>query len=302
MKSIHRSILARSLMAGASLLAIVLGSGDANAVVFGGPGGDGYIIPSTGYYDFRVAGAQGGPSGHVGGLGAIVGGELFFDAGDTLRLIVGGGGYVGIPIEGYAGSGGGGSFVFGGSGLLFAAGGGAGDNFGSALGNPGIGTGPHPGGFGSSGSYGGGGGGGVPTVRGPLGNLPPPQQPAQAGSFPNGGAGACCYFGGGPTGGYGGGGGGGYNGGGGGGGDPGGAGSEGGYSYVIDTARNPFGITGGNGFGAFSVPSSFTEGANGYLSINFVAAPEPSTWAMTLMGFAGLGWLARLRRRKLAQG
>ena len=114
-----------------------------------------YVIPTTGYYDFRVAGTQGGPSGHVGGLGAIVGGELFFDAGDTLGLIVGGGGYVGIPIEGYAGSGGGGSFVFGGSGLLFAAGGGAGDNFGSALGNPGIGTGPHPGGFGSSGSYGG---------------------------------------------------------------------------------------------------------------------------------------------------
>jgi hypothetical protein len=27
--------------------------------------------------------------------------------------------------------------------------------------------------------------------------------------------------------------------------------------------------------------------------------PETSTWAMTLTGFAGLGWLARLRRRKL---
>ena len=29
------------------------------------------------------------------------------------------------------------------------------------------------------------------------------------------------------------------------------------------------------------------------------AVPEPSTWAMTLMGFAGLGWLANLRRRKV---
>ena len=29
------------------------------------------------------------------------------------------------------------------------------------------------------------------------------------------------------------------------------------------------------------------------------AVPEPSTWAMMLIGFAGLGWLARLRRRKL---
>src|ERR1700733_9554103 len=101
MKSIHRSILARSLMAGASLLAIVLGSGDANAVVFGGPGSDEYIIPSTGYYDFTVAGAQGGPSGKVGGLGAIVGGELFFEAGDTLDILAGGGGVEGVPIEGY---------------------------------------------------------------------------------------------------------------------------------------------------------------------------------------------------------
>jgi hypothetical protein len=39
------------------------------------------------------------------------------------------------------------------------------------------------------------------------------------------------------------------------------------------------------------------DGASGYVTINFVAAPEPSTWAMMLAGFAGLGWLAR--RRKL---
>jgi hypothetical protein len=119
----------------------------------------------------------------------------------------------------------------------------------------------------------------------------------RADPFPYGGAGAsaCSPLGfcsPGPAGGFGGGGGGGYNGGGGGGGDPGGAGGyggSGGYSYV--TALNPFGITGGNGgdFGA----------ANGYVSIDFVAAPEPSTWAMTIMGFAGLGWLAHMRRRKL---
>jgi hypothetical protein len=28
------------------------------------------------------------------------------------------------------------------------------------------------------------------------------------------------------------------------------------------------------------------------------AVPEPSTWAMMLMGFGGLGWLAQARRRK----
>jgi hypothetical protein len=212
-----------------------------------------------------------------------VGGELFLDAGDMLGLIVGGAGGSGQRGNGYGGSGGGGSFVFGGSGLLFAAGGGGGANFGSSFGNPGIGTGlgGHPAG---PASYGGAGGGGVAFARGEAST----QQPAQAGSFPNGGAGACCYYGGGPAGGYGGGGGGGYNGGGGGGGAPGGGGS-----YVIGAARDPFGITGGN-MGDFDL-------GNGYVSINLVAAPEPSTWAMTLMGFAGLGWLARLRRRKLSQ-
>ena len=98
--------------------------------------------------------------------------------------------------------------------------------------------------------------------------------------------------------GFGGGGGGGYDTGGGGGGAPGGGGGyggyKGGYSYVIDTAGNAFGITGGNGTTMETLPA-----ANGYVSINFVAAPEASTWAMTLTGFAGLGWLARLRRRKL---
>jgi hypothetical protein len=64
---------------------------------------------------------------------------------------------------------------------------------------------------------------------------------------------------------------------------------------VINTARNAFGISGGNMNGY----NGEGDGANGYVSINFAAAPEPSTWAMSLMGFGGLGWLAHLRRRKL---
>jgi hypothetical protein len=286
-----RILQKRMWLAGASLLAIVLGTGNANADVFGGPGGFDYIIPSTGYYDFTVAGADGGGeglSGPFGGKGAVVGGALFFDAGATLDIIVGGGG--GSGQSGYGGGGGGGSFVFGG-GLLFAAGGGGGAGFNSETGSPGIGSGGHPGG---PASYGGGGGSGVSYRTGDG-----PQQPAEAGSFPNGGSSACCYFGGGPSGGYGGGGGGGYNGGGGGGGAPGGAGGPGnsggggGSSYVINTARNAFGITGGNMSGY-----TLGYGPSGYVAINFVAAPEASTWAMTVAGFAGLGWLARMRRRR----
>jgi hypothetical protein len=292
MESIDRSILTRALLAGASLLAIVLGSGDANAVAFRTPGIDQYVIPSTGYFDFRVAGADGGAF-PFGAAGAVVGGELFFDAGDTVDIVVGGSGGDGQCIDGCGGSGGGGSFVFRGDsylsgGLLFAAGGGGGANFGNGGGSgaPGIG---HGGGPGGPASYGGGGGSGVANPHS-LPYPPPSQTYAQAGSFPNGGAGTCCYLEGAPAGGFGGGGGAGYDGGGGGGGAPGGGPGQGGYSYVIDVARNAFGITGGNRGG---------YGANGYVSINFVAAPEASTWAMTLTGFAGLGWLARLRRRKL---
>ena len=279
----------RMWLAGASLLAIVLGSGDANADFFGGS----YIIPTTGYYDFRVAGADGGGE-RFGGAGAVVGGELFFEAGDGLSIVVGEGGGYRVGVAGYAGGGGGGSFVFGGSGLLFAAGGGGGANFGAPSGNPGKGYGGQPAG---PASYGGGGGSGT-AYGGPSGPHPVPGQTyAQAGSFPNGGAGACCYLGGvGASGGYGGGGGAGYNGGGGGGGAPGGGGDGGGYSFVIDTARNVFGITGGN----MNSYAGNGYAANGYVSINFAgSAPEPSTWAMTLTGFAGLGWLARLRRLKL---
>jgi PEP-CTERM motif len=43
------------------------------------------------------------------------------------------------------------------------------------------------------------------------------------------------------------------------------------------------------------------DGANGSISITLLtpAVPEPSTWAMMLAGFAGLGFLAHMRRRKL---
>jgi MYXO-CTERM domain-containing protein len=39
------------------------------------------------------------------------------------------------------------------------------------------------------------------------------------------------------------------------------------------------------------------QSGDGEVSIN--AIPEPSTWVTALAGFAGLGWLARMRRRKL---
>ena len=43
-------------------------------------------------------------------------------------------------------------------------------------------------------------------------------------------------------------------------------------------------------------PTDGTPGTEVVLDIPTV--PEPSTWAMMLIGFAGLGWLARLSKRK----
>jgi hypothetical protein len=48
-----------------------------------------------------------------------------------------------------------------------------------------------------------------------------------------------------------------------------------------------------------------TDSAGGTFSIPVItpgAVPEPSTWAMTVIGFAGLGWLARQGRRKVTPG
>jgi hypothetical protein len=79
-------------------------------------------------------------------------------------------------------------------------------------------------------------------------------------------------------------------GGGGGGGDAvgGGAGyGGGGGSYLASLFANPI-LTAGVNSGDGSIDIELLK-----------AVPEPSTWAMTLAGFAGLGWLASRRRRKL---
>jgi PEP-CTERM motif len=324
----NRVLKKRMWLAGASLLAIVLGSGDANAVVFG-TGGSEFVIPATGFYNFSVGGAQGSAgsgAGVGGGNGALVGGELFLDAGTTLGIIAAGlAGYGSSyrPLgQGTGGGGGGGSFVFSVSSLpaslLFAAGGGGGAGFFGGSGGPGIGGGGRGTGYGIFG-FGGAGGGytGPGRYVGPHGPYFTPNPAGYFGIRATGGAANSFFYsigtpggrgqllcGGvfgssrradGEDGGFGGGGGSGYDNGGGGGGSPGGAGGsnygdsggQGGYSYVINTARNAFGITGGN------------SGA-GFVSIDFVGSsvPEPSTWAMMLAGFSVLGAMLLRRGRK----
>ena len=244
-----------------------------------------FTAPSTGAYDIIAFGAQGGVGGvTAGGLGAEIGGEFILTQGETLRIVVGGAGVAG----GNGGGGGGGSFVIGpdGTPLVIAGGGGGGSNngtgggglTGTAGGVGGSGGAGGTGGSGGAGSDGGGGGGfssagGSGSGSGGGGTLPDlaggagGSAPRNVGGLGGGGGGG--FFGGGGGGGYSGGGGGGFFGPGGGGGS-----FDAGTSQVL-------------------VPD-FQMG-NGLVEITerTPAVPEPSTWGMMLLGFAGLGFVAR---------
>jgi hypothetical protein len=74
-------------------------------------------------------------------------------------------------------------------------------------------------------------------------------------------------------------------------------------TYDLSTATSGI-ITGGLSVGAATFHTAGGDlvfGRNGIESLNFSAVggvPEPSTWAMMLAGFAGLGWLRSARRRE----
>jgi PEP-CTERM motif len=290
------------LFAGASALAILASAAEANAETFTIPGHASFIASMTGVYVVEVLGAGGGNAtlqGTLGARGAEVSGDIFLTAGELLPLFVGGQGLSGTA----GGGGGGGSFVFDGTDVLAVAGGGGGAAF--TRGGPGqagksgqAGAGPTAGAGGVGGNGGGagifltGGGGGGSGVNGGLSGIG--GNGFEAGII--GGSGGFMRIGGlgagkGTVGGNaagldGGGGRSGYSGGGGGGGtfQIRGAGGGGGGSYLASLFTDPDLITGG--------------GSRGNGSISIVAVPEPSTWAMMLAGFAGLGWLAHTRRRK----
>jgi hypothetical protein len=313
------------LLAGVSALAIMLGAAAARPETFDFTGVEvTWTVPVTGLYDLTAFGAHGG--GAAGGKGAEIGGDIELSSGTVLSIVVGGEGKSGGSAFGAGG--GGGSFVFEGSTLLVAAGGGGGHGYYSTPGGPGLTTASggmgsqHPGdpfyatlgpgyhgGQGGTGGQGGGvgpapqsqfnGGGGGAGVHGGGASTTP-------GAFGGDGAPGIRSFGGsgdgaGLNGGFGGGGGGGFDGGGGGGGYSGGGGGQG-YSEHQNS---------GGGRGGSFLASAFTDplmvaGENigdGSVTIDLISsppptAPEPSTWAMALAGFGGLGWLARLRARK----
>ena len=229
------------------------------------PGPGTFTAPVTGVYDILAFGGSGGASGGNGGLGAEVGGDFKLTAGEVLSIVVGDGLQ---PFEGSGGGGGGATLVLTSTRAPLLIAGGGGGAGGAQDGGDGLIPGSGGGGSGGAGGYGGGGGGGgglYSAGGGALGGA--------AGGYGGGGGNTNpdpdFDFGGG-GGGYSGGDGGDYNGGGGGGG----------------TSLN-------NAF-ANIVAISGAWGGSGQLDIDFVgpAVPEPSTWAMLLLGFTGLGALA----------
>jgi hypothetical protein len=252
------------LLAGASALAILASAAEANAETFVFTGGvQTFTASVSGEYAVELLGASGGNSmafGSVGGLGAEVSGDVFLTAGEDLTLFVGGQGR-----SATSGGGGGGSFVFNGADVLAVAGGGGGalvldggpglaGKSGGTGGRSGGGTGMDGTGGGGGAANGGGGGAGVKAGSSGYGGDSQFLSGGLGGKFPNGGAA-------GGSGGFGGGGGG------------------GGGSYLSKLFTDPVLTTGGASRGDGSIS----------ISLLTAAVPEPSTWAMTLMGFGGLG-------------
>lgn len=77
-----------------------------------------------------------------------------------------------------------------------------------------------------------------------------------------------------------------------------------GESYVVSTANNPmrtfFGLVSDKAFSSFTITSRGGMGLFDNLSFGAFssAVPEPSTWAMMIVGFAGVGGMVRRSRRQ----
>jgi hypothetical protein len=244
-----------------------------------------YVIPLTSNYLIEAAGAQGGPTGVLGGgqggKGARLRGTFFLKAGDVLHILVGKRGGAGTIPETASGGGGGGTFVWRGvlpaplpARPLLAAAGGGGGNGGPGLVDSGGGQGAAPGGSDGQGGHAdmrplqfGGGGGAGWLSGGASGGAP---SFCGGGTLWHGGTCQSLCHGCGGTGGFGGGGGGSFVGQGGGGG--------GGYSGGGGGAQYGPPAGGGGSFngGLFQSNAAGVQIGDGGVFISRVLATDPA--------------------------
>lgn len=275
-----------------------------------------YVVPASRWYELTVLGAQGGAYDfNLGGFGASITANFFLYANTELTVVVGGQGFV---AGGDTAAGGGGmSFVSDGMTPLVVAGGGGGAAWRNAPGGGGqIGT-------DGQGIFGGvNGSGGTNAASGAGWNSDGAYNepsaffgaggrswPTFAGGAPNNGESPISQAPG--PGGFGGGGGGGYSCGGGGGGYSGGSGGYqsaaqsfcggggGGGSFTSPDAKNVVAIA-GKSIAYVPDGNPFPEIGpyDGFVSIEFASAvPEPSTWAMLILGFGLSGAMLRRKRK-----
>ncbi len=78
-------------------------------------------------------------------------------------------------------------------------------------------------------------------------------------------------------------------------------GSNNGYDFA-DSNYIRYSVDSTNGIGGFRITPFGSEGNVSIddLSVTIAAVPEPSTWAMMILGFAGVGYMAYRRRNQSA--
>ncbi|WP_157817245.1 PEP-CTERM sorting domain-containing protein [Bradyrhizobium sp. SK17] len=286
----------------------------ASAAVCGGTfsatgGGVQCTVGQTGQYLINAVGGSGGGTSNSavhGGFGASVSAEYYLTAGEVLDLYVGQAGASALS----SGGGGGGSFVLIDSSrtVLLVGGGGGGAGYNGNGTNASLtpdGTAASvsqgsAGGAGGTGGYGGASNGGSGGGGGILGNGATGNGSSGGGGGGKGLTGSPVLAGGAPrdsisgAGGFGGGGGAGA-----------GTGAGGGYSGGGGTSSyGGFGGGGGSfvnnsfeGYLFVNLPELANTLGDGFITIGLApSVPEPSTWAMMLLGFAGLGFMAFRRR------